>query len=283
LKGAIESLTGTVESKGILWWSAEGAVRIGLDVALRDMSVASELGSIDRLNAAIHLDGPRPLSTPAKQQISMAEIDFGLPLHNGLIEMQLRRDGLLDISSAEWALAGGKVRTSGRFDPRATTQSLVLDLVDLDLTEVLKLVDLSGLSGSGKLNGRLPVTRRGSTVEIRNGVLAGTPEGGWIRYAPDAGMASAATQQEDLNIVLAALRNFRYREISITLDGDTEGPVDVAIHLAGANPDYLAGHPVEFNLNVNSYLVDLLRKASAGYRIPQQIEKNLKKISEGHR
>lgn len=279
VKGMIETASGSIEAKGSIHWGAGEDLRSQLDIALRDLSVTSIQGSIENLNAAIRVEGPWPPSTPAKQLLSMAQIDFGLQLQNGLIAFQLRPDGMLDVSSAEWTLAGGKVRTRGRIDPTAMSQSLVLDLTDLELSELLELVDLSGLSGSGQLRGRIPIRRRGTTVEIRDGQLSATPAGGWIRYQPNAGVAGIANQGQGFDVLLAALRNFHFRELSASIDGDTEGPVNVAIHLAGANPDYLSGHPVEFNLNVEAHLVDLLRNATAVYKIPQQIEDRLAEIS----
>jgi len=273
--------TGRVEARGTIGWDPEGGLHSGLDLGFSDFSVSAKEGSIDNLNAAVRVDGPWPLSTPAKQLLSMAQIDFGLQLQNGLISFQLRPDGILDVASAEWTLAGGKVHTRGRFDPKATKQALVLDLTGLDLAELLRLVDLAGLSGEGRLTGRVPIERRGSSVEIKQGVISATPDGGWIRYQPAMGLAEAASQGQGFDVVLSALRNFRFHSLSATLNGDTDGPVNLALHLAGANPDYLSGHPIEFNLNVEAHLVDLLRNATAVYRIPKQIEERLAEISGG--
>ena len=64
-------------------------MRSGIDIAVRDLSVTSEQGNVENLNAAVRVDGPWPLSTPKKQLLSMALVDFGLQLQNGLIAFQL--------------------------------------------------------------------------------------------------------------------------------------------------------------------------------------------------
>jgi hypothetical protein len=276
---SVEAASGSIEARGAVAWEGE-AVRSDLDVALRDLSVSSVEGGVEHLNAAIRVSGPWPPSTPAGQLVSMARVDFGLELTNGLITFQLGPDGVLDLASAEWSLAGGTIRTSGKTDLGAETQELVLELADIDLSQLLALADIDGLTGSGTLHGRVPVVRRGATLEIRNGKLSAAEAGGWIRYRADAGFAGVASQGQGFNVVLAALENFHYDGLEATLDGDTSGPVNVSIHLAGANPDYLAGHPIEFNLNIESRLVDLLQKATAVYRIPAEIERKLQEMSE---
>jgi len=279
--------SGGIDLRGAIHWDAEGGLQAGFEVGLRDLSISSTQGSFEHLNAAIRIVGPWPPSTPPHQLVSMARMDFGLELTNGLISFQLRPDGVLDIESAEWALAGGTIRTQAELDPRADMQELVLEVADLDLAELLKLVDLAGLSGSGRLSGSIPVRRRDPTLQIHGAVISSTSEGGWIRYRPDAD-ALGAQQQQDTNIVSAALgtvlsavlENLHYETLEVTLDGDTASPVNVSIHVAGANPDYLDGHPVEFNLGIESRLADILKNATAVYQIPAEIERRLRELSE---
>jgi hypothetical protein len=51
--------------------------------------------------------------------------------------------------------------------------------------------------------------------------------------------------------------------------------MDVRLHLAGANPDLLGGHPIEFNLNLEGALANILRAALAGYQIPERIRERM--------
>jgi hypothetical protein len=277
---SIESASGGVEALGAIAWGGGEALRGGVDVALRDLSVSSDEGGFERLNAALRVTGPWPLATPPDQLVSMARVDFGLELTNGLVDFQIRPGGVLDIASAEWSFAGGKIRTRGATDLTAETQALTLKLEDVDLSKLLVLVDLEGLSGSGLLEGKIPVVRHGSTLEIRNGRLSSTQEGGWIRYHAAPGLAAAVGRQAGFDVTLAALENFHYDELIATVNGDTAGPVQVSVRLVGKNPERFRDRPVDFTLNLESHLVDLLRKATAVYRIPEEIEKRLQEISE---
>ena len=118
-------------------------------------------------------------------------------------------------------------------------------------------------------------------------MISSTSEGGWIRYRPDADALGAPQKQETNivsaalgNVVSSALENLHYETLEVTLEGDTTSPVNVSIHVAGANPDYLDGYPVEFNLGIESRLADLLKNATAVYQIPAEIERRLRELSE---
>jgi len=82
------------------------------------------------------------------------------------------------------------------------------------------------------------------------------------------------------DVTLAALENFHYDELIATVNGDTAGPVNVSVRLIGKNPDRFEDRPVDFTLNLEAHLVDLLRKVTAVYRIPEVIERRLREMSE---
>ena len=142
-------------------------------------------------------------------------------------------------------------------------------------------MDLDGLTGSGRLAGSIPVVRRAGALEIYNGRLQAAGDGGWIQYRGEVSATAAASGGQSSAVVFEVLENFHYSDLVVTVDGDTTRPVTVGIRLAGFNPDYLEGHPIDLNLNVESHLVDLLQKATAVHRIPAVIEERLRRISEG--
>jgi hypothetical protein len=265
----IHSASGELEAQGSAGWQGEeitGAVH----VALRDWNVESPVARFEGVNAAVQIDGPWPASVPAGQLLSMARVDFGLELHNGLVRYGLSPDGAIDLERAEWEFAGGRIHTAGRLDPTAEEQELVLVVEDVDLAQLLSLVPLDGLSGEGRIGGRLPLVRRGDVLEIRDASLSGDAAGGWLRYAAAGGIAT-----------LSAFENLRWESLELAMNGDTQGIVEIRLHVRGRNPEYQSGRPVEFNMNVESELADLLRREAASYRIPAEIEKRLAEIAVG--
>jgi len=277
----VQAADGTVEARGELSWGGDGPDGF-VDVGVRDLTLQTRAARIERTNAALRVDGPWPPRVAPGQLLSMARVDFGLELTNGLVRYALRDDGVLMIEAAEWAFAGGTIRSGGALDLSAEEQRVFLTVRDVDLAELLALVNLEGLSGTGRLNGALPLYLRGGSIEIREGLLEAPSEGGWIRYLPEgkAG-AFASVAGAAFDDLLQALANFRYERLRLGLDGRTDGEVKVALSLAGANPDHRDGQPYEFNLNVDGRLADLVRQSGAAYQIPAQIEEKLGRISAG--
>ena len=103
------------------------------------------------------------------------------------------------------------------------------------------------------------------------------PEGGRIRYRSASAAEALASQGYGIEQLLGALDDFHYDVLEIIVDGDTRGEVEVAVHLGGFNPNFQRGRRVEFNLNVEARLADLLRAGLVAYRVPEVI---LKKLEE---
>jgi hypothetical protein len=276
LEGQIEEVRGSLEAVGTAGWDGV-ASNAEIDLALRELGFATAAAEVSGVNGVIGIRGPFPPSTPPGQLVSIALLKIGLPLTDGLIEFQLRPDGLLELQEAEWQFAGGTVRTAGVIDPVADAQELVLEVDDVELAELLALVDLEGLEGTGTLEGELPIFRSGEIVELREGVLHNTPEGGRIRYRP-ASAEALADQGYGLEQLLGALDDFHYDVLEIMVDGDAGGEVEVAVQLGGFNPNYQRGRRVEPSLNVEARLADLLRAGLVAYRVPEAIAKRLEKF-----
>ena len=83
---------------------------------------------------------------------------------------------------------------------------------------------------------------------------------------------------EDL---LLALQNFRYERLRLTINGEAQGEVNVAVSLHGSNPEHRDAQPYEFNMNIDGQLGDMLRQSDAAYRIPTRIEQCLTELATG--
>ena len=214
------------------------------------------------------------LSTPPGQQLAIGLIDLGLPLTDGLLTFDLQ-PGQLQVEQLRWRFAEGRIRAapftigSGgiRFSTTLTAERLKLD-------EIFALAQLDGLSGEGTMHGTLPITVAGAEAVIHDGELV-SDRPGWVRYRPDQAPAALQAGGENVNLLLQALQNFRYQELRLGIDGRTDGDMDVRLHIAGANPDLYDGYPIEFNLNLEGALADVLRAGLAGYQIPERIRERM--------
>lgn len=275
IRDVTTATSGWLEGVAALRWDGKG-FSPELDLAIGSFGTTSGLAVVEQLNAAIRLDES---GSPPHQLLSVGRIDFGIELTDGLIDYQVRRDGTVAIDSATWKFAGGVLTTTGEVDPRSANQELSFQVQGLDLAKLLALVNLDGLSGSGTLEGRLPIVRKADEIEIRGGRLRSSPEGGVVRYRADSGTANLGVADQQFATVLAVLDDFHFELLEIELDGSASGEVAVGIHLKGANPSYQDGHPVDFNLSLQAQLSDLLRAEELVYHVPDAIEARLQAFS----
>ena len=176
------------------------------------------------------------------------------------------------------------IRTSGSIDLFAREKQILLSVEDVDLAQLLALVNLAGLSGEGRLQGRLPLTLGDGRILIRNAVLESTAAGGWLRYTPEGGAAAlGAVGEMALDDLLGALKDFHFERLTLSIDGDAAQALVVKVSLLGANPAHRDAQPYELNLNVDGRLADLVRQATAAYHIPDQIEQRLERIAAKRR
>jgi hypothetical protein len=144
----------------------------------------------------------------------------------------------------------------------------------LDLAQLFALTKLDGLSGEGRIRGTLPVRISGSEAVIEGGELRADGLG-WLRYRPAEAPAALQAGGENVGLLLQALENFRYEALRITLDGRTDAEMDIGLHVQGANPDLYDGYPIEFNLDLEGELANILRSGLASYQIPERIREQM--------
>jgi hypothetical protein len=274
LADVIEGASGKLALDGTLAWDAGAEVRADLDLLVDNLAFSSGPARFAQVNGVIAFDRLAPLSTPPGQQLAVGLIDIGLPLTNGLVTFDLE-PGQLAVEQLRWRFAEGRIRAAPfTIGSGGIGFSTTLTAERLKLDEIFALAQLDGLSGEGTMHGTLPITVAGTQAVIEHGELVSDGPG-WVRYRPDQAPAALQAGGENVNLLLQALENFRYKELRATIDGRTDGDMDVGLHIAGANPDLYDGYPIEFNLNLEGALAEVVRKGLEGYQIPDLIRERM--------
>jgi hypothetical protein len=149
----------------------------------------------------------------------------------------------------------------------------------VDLAQLLAIVNLDGLSGSGEIRGRIPIARRGPAIEIRDARLEATEAGGVVRYRPATGAEGLAGS--GLEVLLGALHDLHYERLQLDVNGEALGEVVLVLALHGSNPEFEGGRPVQYNLTVTSHLADLVRTGAAAYKLPEKIQERIGELIRG--
>jgi hypothetical protein len=177
----------------------------------------------------------------------------------------------LGIEQAQVGISGGRVLLRDvLLDPAAPRLELPLEITRLDLAELLRIFDIDGLSGSGRLSGRIPIAIEGDTVTIANGQLAAEAPG-TLRFESERARQALAAAGESAELMLRALRDFRYDELSLAIDKPATTGTRLTLTLLGHNPDVLEGHPFRFNINLDGDTDRLVAGLSQAYSLSNRM------------
>jgi hypothetical protein len=272
--GNIDEATGTVLVAGALAWKG-GMLFSSLDMKLQDLSVSTPDLSVARINGAVTLSNLQPVATPASQQIAAGQIDFGLPMKNALVTFSVAPGPVLNIEKASLELAGGQVAVGPtRLDPAAPRQRIDLEVRNVDLAQLLALADVDGLTGTGRLQGMIPVVLENGAITITKARLdAAGP--GRLAYSPTAPPGGLEAAGETMTMVLSALGDFRYDQLWLTLDRDRSGEATLLLHVRGKNPNFYDGYPIELNLALTGKLDRILHDSLEGYSVPELVREKM--------
>ena len=256
---------------------ADGKLSATAQIAFEDVDLRTNYATLRRLNGLVTVTGPSPLATPPGQTLSVALIEGALPLSDGIVSFELLPEGALRIERGVFRLAGGTLSLTGSLPLAGEERDLVLVAKQLSVEQILAALGFEGLSGTGFLDGTLPLSQRGRQVRVVAGELRAT-EPGFIRYAGGVGAARLAVEQPQIAPALGALENLRYETLTLEVSGDASGVLDVKVHARGSNPNFQQGRPVVLNLNVEAPVASLLRAGLAAYRVPEEIEGQVKRF-----
>ncbi len=238
----VKRVSGQIDARGQVGWGT--AFTSKMDVVVKDVAFDSAVTSIGALNGTFALASVLPPRTAGAQHFTAKLKLAGLPDGDVDLRFTLPGNDRLHIDRAAFSLAGGSLEianiTLGHGQPVAGD----LAIRGLDLATLLGVIDVDGLSGSGTIEGRVPVRVDDSGVAILSGKL-GAKGPGVVRYTgtalPDTG---GGGPNDSIKLMRQALSDFHYTEMGLTLDRGAGGDGSLLINLKGSNPAVLENHPL---------------------------------------
>jgi len=186
----------------------------------------------------------------------------------------------LTVDDAAMTLLGGRLRGRDiRYDSARDINRFTIDIEHLDLARVVALEQQQEIVATGVLDGRLPFTLTRHGIGIDGGQMRATPPGGVIRYQPSDTVRSMAEANPNLKLVVQALSNYHYEKLDIGVNYAENGDLALQIAMAGRNPDWNAGQPVNLNINLSENVPMLLRSLRLADDISGEVEKRVREQS----
>jgi hypothetical protein len=242
---------GNVNGRLNLHWQT-GRIRSGT-ASLKVSELALTAGSAKLEAGKIELDVSDLLNRSATLAADAPKLEFGKGLiANNLLVKAHYLGGELTVEQAVLSIFGGQLDVlPGPLAIENMPLSLTLRVQAIDLAQLLSSLDYEDLSGTGTVNGELPLLLSMDAIELQDGALTGTRPGVLRYQGPTA---------DKENIAFKALRNLSYHGLQAKVNYRPNGDYHLGFRLEGSNPEVLSGHPLAFNLTVSGQLPELLRR-----------------------
>ena len=219
-EGVIALVQGTVRGRGEINWTGDGNVTSTGDFSTANMDLAAPFGPVTGLTTSVHFTDLLGLESAPNQTASVASINPGILVENGVIRYQLLPDQLVKVERGEWPFMGGRLilhETVLNFG-RPTPKRLTFEVQGFNAKMFIDSLGFQGIEITGTFDGVLPMIFDENGGRIVGGRLDSRPSGGEFNYtgtAPKAGMA--------VGLAFDLLSNIRYQSMIIRLDGDLAG------------------------------------------------------------
>ncbi|WP_353227436.1 YdbH domain-containing protein [Novosphingobium sp.] len=269
-KGVIANANGTIKGTARFGWDTNapnggvtGSGRFGSD----DFDFAAAVGPVEGLSGTIEFTDLIHLVTAPHQLLKIASINPGIEVTNGTIDLELLANQVVRLNRAEWPFEGGTISLAPTELHMAVDEPRKFSLVinGLQAGRFLQNINMSNLSATGTLDGRLPLVFDATGGHIVAGELVSRAPGGNVSYV-------GALTYKDLspmaNYAFRMLRSIDYTGMTIGLEGNLAGEVITRVSFSGIRQGegttrnlitrQIAGLPIRFNVNVRAQFYAML-------------------------
>jgi len=262
---------GTVRLDADLQWTAAGIANGTFIAGLQNVSAYYDEYTASGAAGELRFSADDGVWSLAPASLTAAAVDTGVALTDISSTVAWRGD-TVSVAAATAQLLGGRARAEpfeyALADGAAT---IVVELEALALPQILALAGDS-VSGTGTLDGTVPVELRNNEPSVTDGQVQARPPGGEIQVSPDL---AGAAGQPGLDFALRALQEFRYSSLEADVAYSADGDLDLAVRLRGSNPDIEDGRPIHYNLNISQNLPTLLRSLRLQDDVTRGIDRRL--------
>lgn len=272
----LEDVSGQISASAQFKWSNQGVHSSHSAFELRHVSFTQETAKISDLNASLNLENLLSPSSPPQQTITIRRIDFGIPVENLLVSYQIEDADppRIALEKTQFSMMDGILSLPPTIiNPAAAHTDILVRVNNIDLETFFNLIQIDGLAGSGHLDGQIPIRLEDNQVMIKKGHLAAKAPG-VLRFQSAKASQLLATTGEEMNLLLQAVQDFHYTELSLDLDKSATHGLTAKLSLLGNNPAVKNGQVFRLNINLESDIDKILQTINQGYNLSHEILRN---------
>ena len=204
-------------------------------------------------------------------RVSAAQVNVGVPIEDVTFDLDWSGDSL-SVNNLQGSVLGGRAFADAiTYGIDAGDADFLLRLEDIELSAMLAL-EGDDITGSGKIDGTLPVSLRNNQPSVQGGSLQAQAPGGTVSLHPSF---SGPAGQPGLVFALVALKDFTYSELRAEVNYAENGDLALAVHLLGRNTEVENGRPIQYNLTINENIPVLLESLQLKDKLGEKIEKGI--------
>lgn len=267
LKDVVRFSGRTQASSNLVW--KEGRLHGDLAVGLDKFSLSSDQVNIQDITADLTFPTVLPLKTDGVQQINMAEVSSVVTLDDPVIRFGIT-PGKVQLDQLRAGFLGGQLFLADtQIGLDTSVHETVLHLSDLNLADFFQLIGVEGLSGTGRLDGAIPIRFVKGDFEIVGANLK-SQGSGVLNLRSEAAKDMFGHAGEQMALVLEVLSNFHYKSLNLSIDRKLGQNAVFTLGVEGNNPDVKEGYPFKLNINLETNLDKILATLQEGYRLSSQ-------------
>jgi hypothetical protein len=229
--GVIAEVSGTVSGTGRIAWR-DGRVTSTGSFRTDRTDLAAQFGTVTGIAGELHFSDLLGLVSAPDQKMTIAEMNPGVVVDNGVVRYQLIGEERILIKEASWPFAGGTLRLEpGEFALSSERERKLTFVVEgLNAGAFVQQLDFPNISATGTFDGRLPMIFDRTGGRIEGGYIAARPGGGSVAYVGEVSNAKLGTLG---TMAFDALKAIRYSSLDIGLDGRLDGEMISRVRFTG--------------------------------------------------
>lgn len=231
--GMIANVYGELAGQGRIRWAGGGVVSDG-EFRTDGLNLAAAFGPVTGLKGVIRFTDLLGLVTAPDQQVTIAEINPGVAVTEGVIRYRILPDRKLSVAEGRWPFAGGTLTLEPTVLDMANpvARRLTFRIDGLDAATFVQQLEFKNIAVTGKFDGVLPIIFDAQGGRIVDGVLKVRPGGGTLSYVGDVTNADLGRMAR---IAFDALKSMRYDRLTIDLNGSLDGEIVSQVRFDGTN------------------------------------------------
>ena len=248
----------------ILPFAADQPLQMTSSLLMRDVAGIYDTFLFNGLNAEIDVDVADDVVNVSLDKASLQRFEAGIAMGPAQLSAHYQgpltapMDGQLVLGENQLNLLNGTVSLRPeRYQLDHEDFTFYVDLSQLDIAQLLAEYPATDIQGSGLISGVLPVQWTPAGFSIDEGVVASHPPGGKIQYRSERAKQMAESNRV-MEIVMQALDDFHYSELSGTVGYNEAGTLSLGLVLEGQNPDLEQGRPIRMEVDLEEDLPALL-------------------------